>query len=260
MQEVSALYNSIISANPHWFECSLAIGESGRLMNERGFIITFADSSILIARGGGDDGYQENILKSIAIGNRVFSENTPSVGNAIAGEITVEMLMPISEIPRMAQLVPYVRVCNATSKSEWIQKGVFFTDTREIIDNANGSKILVLHGYDAMLKADVDYDYSRIRFPATDINVVRDIASALEISIDSRTITKMNKHYSLQLPAGYTMREILGYIAAMYCGNFIINDVGELRLVSLNELPEETRCLVVGTDDALIFGGDRILV
>ena len=56
------------------------------------------------------------------------------------------------------------------------------------------------------------------------------------------------------------MREILGYIAAMYAGNFIMSDDGKLRLVRLNEIGIETHYLVDTAGYVLTFGGDRILV
>lgn len=260
MQETSQLYNEIMGTNPHWFECALSIGENGRLMNERGYVITFAGTSILVGKSGGDSGYQEDVLMSMATKNRLFCDDLPSVGNAISGEIDVKMLNPVAEIPRMARLVPYVRVTDGRRRSEWIKKGVYYVDTRETTDDGAGNLMLTMHGYDSMLMADVEYDYSQLDFPATDIDIVRNIAERMGISIDSRTIAKMDKGYTLTLPAGYTARELLGYIASMYMGNFIMNDDGELRLVSLNELPTETRYLITNLAEPITFGGVRILV
>lgn len=258
MQQTSALYRSILASNNHWFESSLVIGETGRLMTEIGNVITFGGTSIMVARGGGDSGFQESQIISMSITSQVFAGSTPSIGNAIAGEIEVEMLNPVAEIPRMAQMIPYVRVTNGTQTSEWIKKGVFFIDTREVTGTNN--KTLTLHGYDAMLLADNDYDYTRLNFPVTDVALLQDIASIMEIAIDPRTLTKMNKGYSISLPAGYTMRELLGYLAGMYCGNMIINEQGALRLVSINEMPGETRYLITNAFEPITFGGDRILV
>ena len=66
--------------------------------------------------------------------------------------------------------------------------------------------------------------------------------------------------YMIQYPAGYSQREVLGYIAAAYAGCFIISDIGELKLIVLGGIPKESRVLVDGAGLAITFGGTRILV
>lgn len=146
------------------------------------------------------------------------------------------------------------------TKSEWIQQGVFYIDTRKITHNDDGLDVLDLHGYDAMLKADQDYASTNLDFPALDIDIVAEIATKMDVPVDARTYDIMTGGYTLPLPTNYSCREILGYIASMYAGTFIMNDVGELRLVSILELPPETRYLVDKYGYAITFGGDRILV
>ena len=80
------------------------------------------------------------------------------------------------------------------------------------------------------------------------------------VSVDPRTTAMITQGYTIPLPTGYTLREVLGYIAAMYVGCFIMSDAGELRLVSILELPPETNYLIDQLGDAITFGGDRILV
>ena len=41
MQNTSALYDDIVSNENHWFEVALAIGESGRLIDEFGNVLIF---------------------------------------------------------------------------------------------------------------------------------------------------------------------------------------------------------------------------
>lgn len=262
MQNTSELYRQILTGN-HGFEIALAIGEQGDLITERGEKILFGGIAIIVSRGGPDDGYREAELKSITIQNGMFPDTYPSVGNAVAGQIDVVMLKPIAEIPRMAQLVPFVRAVNTddpTEKSEWIQKGIFYVDTRETSADDTGAEILTLHGYDPMLKADVNYGNSGIEWPAIDLLVLSEIAAKMDITIDERTFDVMNKNYRVQYPAAYTCREVLAYMAAMYAGSFIITDTGELRLVTLGDIPRETRYLVDDLGYSITFGGDRILI
>ena len=241
MQTVSALYNTIIAQTNHWFETRVRINGVY---------------------------YGETQLMSVTATNRIFASEQPTVGGCLSGELEVKMLAPTVAIPRMAEVRPYVRVTDGTQTSEWISQGVFYIDTRETTHNDNGLDILKIHCYDAMLKAEADYPSTSTSFPKSDINVVKEIAKTMGLQssitatsgIDSRTLTLMNKNYQIGLPVGYSMREVLGNIAAMYAGNWIMNYEGKLRLITLTELPSETNYLVNNAYEAITFGGDRILV
>lgn len=238
MQQTSDLYKELL-AGPYSCETRLTIGESS---------------------SGADGGFDESVLFSIKTYSRMFSNDTPTVGSCVSGEIDVEMLQPVIDIPRKERLVPYVRLTDGTRHSEWIQKGVYFIDTRKTQKGSENWNRLILHGYDSMLRAEQDYPSSTLKWPATDIHVVREIAAFMGVSVDSRTDEIMTRGYAVQYPSGYSCREVLGYIAAMYAGCFIMSDLGELRLVQLNSIPPETRYLVDGSGNAITFGGVRILV
>lgn len=260
MQDVSATYREILSGSNYWYECSLVIGDSGRLITRQNELILFGGTAILVDRGGGDAGFQENIVISIQTVRNVFAGSTPTVGGCVSGEITVELLAPSVDIPRMAELIPYVRICNPQKHSEWIQKGCYFIDTRETRDDG-GNKVLTLHGYDAMLKTEADFPIGGVSaWPATDAEVIRAIANEIGVSVDERTWDIVTNDYMVQMPENYSMREVLGYIGAMYAGNWIMTDLGELQLIALNGLPGETNYLVDQVGYAIVFGGDRILV
>lgn len=232
MQNVSALYINIISTEPHWFETKLVIDNVGT--------------------------FDETQLFSISTNHAMFTQ-TVKIGLAVAGEIDIKMLYPSVSIPTMACLRPYVRACNETQQSEWIPQGVYYIDTRERTRDDSGLSFLTIHGYDAMLKAEQMYN-GRITGTSTDTQMVNEIAYQMGVSVDSRTYTIMNKSYSIPLPTGYTYREVLGYIASMYAGCFIMTDEGKLRLVVINELPPETNYLIDNVGNWITFGGDRILV
>ena len=232
MQSTSALYQTII-AGDHWFETRLVIDGVGT--------------------------YGETDLFAMYTTHEMF-HNSPTIGSAVAGEITVKMVYPQDvTIPTMAKLLPQVRACNATQQSEWISQGVYYIDTRERTVTEYGESVLELHGYDAMLKAEQMYN-GRITGDSTDIQMVNEIAYQMGVSVDSRTTALMTAAYTIPLPTGYSYREVLGYIASMYVGCFIITDEGKLRLVSITELPPETNYLIDEQGDAITFGGDRILV
>ena len=232
MQATSDLYRQILSSDNHWFETKVRINNVD---------------------------YGEDVLFSVSTETAMFT-NDPEVGRAIAGEIDVSLLSPDETIPPMAQIIPYVRICNATAQSEWIQRGVFYIDTRETTRNGNGLDILSIHGYDSMLFAEQLYPSTTHEWPMVDTAVVQEMADAMGVTVDPRTYDLMNAGYMIPLPGSYSIREVLGYIASMYVGSFIMTETGLLRLVSILELPNETNYLIDNAGDAITFGGDRILV
>lgn len=259
MQETSAVYRRILADDNHWFEVSVVIGEGGDLVTERGETILFGGTAIVVARSNPESGYTESQIFSIRTDTQMFG-SSPEIGNAVSQEIELKMLRPIGEIPLMAQIIPYVRACSEEETSEWIQQGIFYIDTREYSNNEDGLDVMTIHGYDAMLRAEQPYASTSLSWPATDINIVREIAGKIGVQVDPRTVALMTSEYTLPLPTSYSLREILCYIAAKYLGCFIISDIGELRLVSLLEMPAETNYLIDQIGDVITFGGDRIKV
>ena len=231
MQDVSELYSEIISGNGFHYECKIVIAES----------ITLTESSLITMR---------------TVRN-LFSGNAPTVGSCVSGEIDISFIDSGITIPRMAKLQPYVRAVNDTQQSEWIPKGIFYIDTRE--KDQNG--VTSIHGYDDMLKTEVGFPIGSIsEWPSTDELVVLAIAAQIGVNVDTRTWDIIDKDYAVQLPAEYTSREVLGFIAAMYAGCWIMNDLGKLQLITLNGLPEETNYLTDESGNLLAFGGTRILI
>lgn len=227
MQTVSALYQQIMS------------GEH------------YAERKINIA---GTD-YGEDTIVSLTTTGGLFADGTLSVGSAVSREINLSLWNVSTTIPKMAKLIPYYRLSNGTQTSEWIQKGVYYIDTRSV-----DSGLLTIHGYDDMLKAEqVWVPDQSLTFPMPMTQAVNVIAGLMGVQIDARTV--LNSAYTIDYPANdYTLRDVLRYIAAAHGGNWIMSDAGELWLVGLNTLPPETNYLCDEDGDWITFGGDRILV
>ena len=242
MQETSSVYNQILAGGEYRVETRLVAGSKEKPI-----------SSL-------DIFFSERELIKIKTKHGLFLNDALEVGSCVSGEIDVEMLYPSVEIPRQAKIVPQVRITNGTRVSEWLNKGVFFVDTRQKKNSSTGIQRLVIHGYDAMMKAEQDYPASKIQWPAKDIDVVREIADHIGVEIDRRTLEIITNGYAVQLPYEYTCREVLGYIAAMYGGCFVMNESGQLRLIVVSAIPVNTNYLVDENDNAITFGGVRILV
>lgn len=146
------------------------------------------------------------------------------------------------------------------AESEWIPQGVFFIDTRAVAANQDGLDVLTIHGFDAMLKTEQEYASNETVGDNYDTAYVRAIANAIGVEVDDRTWELMGTGYIVPFPLGYTMREILGFIAASYVGCFVITDEGKLRLVSMTDLPAETNLLIDSAGDVILVGGDSILI
>lgn len=262
MQNTSDLYNSIITSTNHWFEVSIVIGESGRLIDERANIILIGGVAILIDMGSVDGGYRESRIISLSTSHALFAEGRPEVGCAIAGEIDLQMIRPVADIPKKARIAVYCRVCDETRQSEWLPQGVYYVDTREYTKDDRGYDLVTIHGYDTLAGADIIYPEDSISdYPLLDTAMVGKIADFLGIAVDDRTYPLMNNGYMFPLPVGYTCREVLGMIGASYGGSFIISPAGELRLVRFGDIPQETNYLIDTHGNIIIFGeGVRLLV
>lgn len=265
MQDITEVtnYSEILSGGDYSVEWAIDIGEAGRLITHQGDYLTFGGDRILIATAGADNGFREDLLKSVSVTNAMFG-GTPVLGQCVSAEVDIEMLVPEMIIPRMAQIRVYNRIFNSELTSGWLNQGVFYIDTRSYDNTIDGIRTLKLHGFDAMLMTEQAYVWN-LETGATDIEVVNDIAEQLQFSVDPRTAAIMTKGYTIESEqvGQYSMREMLGYLAGAYAGSFIMTPTNELRLVQLTTVPPETNYLAVFEGPvtyALTFGGDRILV
>lgn len=259
MRQTSDLYRSLMSDPAHYFEVSVVIGDRGRLINESGLEILFGGYALVVQRNGAEGGYKSSSLISLSTSRAVFGDNEPSVGNCISGEINLKMLKPNAVLPRMAQIIPFVRVTNGVEHSEWLQKGLYYLDTREFSFDGR-AETLTLHGYDPLLMLEQLYPEVKHSFPCSDIDAVRDIAYLIGVPIDENTLDEMNYDYQIEEPGTYTCREVLSYIGALYGGNWIINDIGALQLVRFTALPEQTNYLIDHVGNAITFGEEEVRI
>lgn len=241
MNDVSARWKEIVATGDFETETTLVIGDK--------------DVS---------NGIPMNRLHHIKTVRRLFDGDTPSIGGCVAGEIEAKLFLPDGGIPRNGRLRVYVRVHpNGRPEyySEWLQKGEFWVDNRKLKRLNNGDTTITLAGYDAMLRAEAEFDWSVItKWPAKDIDVVKKIAKQMGVTIDPRTTEIITKGYTINLPDGYSCREILSGIAAMYAGNFVMSDLGKLLLVQLNNVIIDARVLHNEYGVPILFGGEPILV
>lgn len=197
--------------------------------------------------------YSMDKIYNAVLTRSVFTNNVPEVGCCCASTFDIEII-PDSRIPRMAPIIVQTRLKSADGvrSSEWIPTGTFFVDTRR---KERVGTTMRFTAYDSMLKADQPYlpNSSITNWPAAEALVVAEIASCMGVSVDSRTTLA---GYSVDYPQDYTMREVLGYIAAANGGNWIITPENKLLLVKLHG---ENSLLGANYNAAILFG-DTVVV
>lgn len=195
--------------------------------------------------------YGKDAEVSHSVESQLFEEF--GIGNACCS--TLKMALYADSVPRAATIKRYLRLVNGTQATEWIPKGVFFTN-RRFCDGDYWE----LEAYDAMRKADTIWEPDQsLTFPMTMPAAVNIFCQLMGVELDSRTV--LNSSYTIDYPANdYTIRNELCFIAAAHGGNWIITDAGKLLLIPLLSMPTETNYLITEAGSAITFGGVRILV
>lgn len=281
MQSVSALYRSIL-ANEHYFETRLIIDNvatfgEGDLFSISTNLMMFSSTPVIGKAVSGEIEVRMAmpnntipVMARLRPQVRVCGQASVSDAVTITGEkISSQYFTRSSEKITVAsgadatvsgEVLSFPVTSTVFSRSEWLPQGVFFIDTRETTQNSDGLPVLTIHGYDAMLKTEQIYTSNAAVGDDYDTAYVSAIASAIGVSVDDRTWQIMGTGTMIPFPVGYSMREILGYIAATYVGCFVMTDDGKLRLVSLPDIPVETNLLIDEIGDVITFGGDAILI
>ena len=216
MQTTSALYQSLLVLSDTYKEWRIAV--NGVVYGQ----------DVIVKEVGSTD-------KAPFISRPTFLDS-PSVGSCYAAQFTCTFLLPSTNIPRMATLVPSFRLRNGNQASEWITKGTFYVDTRSF-DKASQTTDLVC--YDDMLKTDGEggKTYAELtqfdEWPQSMAAVVQEICSIVGITLDPRTTINSGDSYMVNYPNDYTMREVLGFIAGAHGGNFVISPERKLYLVPI---------------------------
>ncbi len=175
------------------------------------------------------------------------------IGNAATAKLTLKLYA--DSVPRAATIRRYVRLKNGSQATEWLPKGVFFTNRRSEEDGQ-----WTVEAFDAMRKAERVWTPDQsLTFPMTAPNAVAEIARIMQVQVDPRT--QLDPSYTIDYPANdYTLRDELRFIAAAHAGNWVVTGEGELLLVPLLSAPPETFYLVTEYGEPITFGGVRILV
>lgn len=175
------------------------------------------------------------------------------IGNAAAA--TLNLVIEAPDVPRGAEIRRYVRLVLEEQTTEWLPKGVFYTNRR-----SESEGIWTVEAFDALRKAAVPYvlEGEQEQWPQPVTAVVASIIKRMGVELDERTV--LDESILVGHPGTRTMQTVLCHIAAAHAGNWIMTDAGKLRLVPLISAPPETSYLVDQNGDCITLGGVRILV
>lgn len=211
MQQTSSVWKEILSAGNWILETSVSIGGTEY----------DSTSAPVITRG-------------------TFPEGI-SVGNCIAAELSVSVLTD-DDIPRSSEVKVNMRLRDDETGllSEWLPAGTFYI-TKRRRDYSTG--LVELECFDAMLKAQQswfagDEEIIPDLWPKSMSEIVYTAASRMGIEVDEGTVINTGSGYTIPAPKGLTILEVLGYIAGVHGGNWVISPSGKLRLVPLAPPPD----------------------
>lgn len=182
-----------------------------------------ADFNLLYARYYSKylvDGKEYNqTLNEFKYSNIINPNNSISIGNTCSSSVTFSIYNP--EITLENKDITISEGVKGNSGIEYVQIGIF-TVTKE---ESNG-EYTKYTAYDKMYKAEKGY-FSELTYPSTDKAILEEICTKLGIQL-ATSIT--NTHTITDKPQGYTMREMIGYMAMLQGGNAAINSDGNLEI------------------------------
>lgn len=159
--------------------------------------------------------------------NRALTQAGLSIGNAVSATCRFSVRTD-ANIPDGAEVRIKMRFSNGTTNSEWLPAGTYYISHRRV-DPVAG--LMELECFDAMLKANSEYEPTG-SWPRAMTALVTEIAGLLGVSLDTRTQILTGENYMVPLPeSGTTINTILGWIAAVHGGNWVITPENKLRLV-----------------------------
>lgn len=158
-------------------------------------------------------------LNNFKFQNIINPNNEITIGNTCSSSVTFSIYMPQVSLENK-EIIIFEGVKVGT-EIKYIQLGIF-TVTKQTSDGEYTS----YEAYDRMYKADMPY-FSDMAFPSTDKAILNEICGKLGISLATNIATA---HTINDKPQGYTMREIIGYMAMLQGCNAVINADGNLEL------------------------------
>lgn len=184
--------------------------------------------------------YGNRVIVDFVIENSLALGDEFEIGSSILSKLTIT-LRTNEEIAPNAKVIPYLSLSlgniaweDATfawqdgawpwvgGSTGWLPLGEFYIDSRERVN-----EVWVYTCYDKLVFADVPY-ISSLTYPTTQKAVWDEICTRLGYSYDSGVV--INPAYQIQAgPAGYSMRQVMGYIASANSASVFVGKDGTVK-------------------------------
>ncbi|WFR63023.1 polymer-forming cytoskeletal protein [Paenibacillus amylolyticus] len=198
------------------------------------------DREFIVKAIVGSEEYDDTKIVDFSIENSLSLTDGFAIGTAIPSKLTIK-LRTNEVIPANARIMPYLslsmrgmtwlqaqypwedmHISWTGTGTDWLPLGEFFVDDRERVND-----VWTFTCYDKLVFADVAY-VSSLTYPTTQRAVFNEICNRLGWTYDSSVV--INAAYQIQAgPAGYTMRQVLQYIAAANSASLYIDKAGTVK-------------------------------
>lgn len=184
--------------------------------------------------------YGPDEVVDFSIEGRLSTGDEFTLGTANSARLTLQ-LRTVSEIPPNAKIIPYVAMSSAglawkdahipwnqanfswdgSGGTGWLPLGVFYVDNRK-----KQNKVWTFECYDGLVFADIAY-ISQLTYPTTMQAVWDEICDRAGFEYDDSV--QIDPSLTLNAgPAGYTCREVLGYIAGAHGASVVMSRDGKV--------------------------------
>lgn len=198
------------------------------------------DREFIVRASVGSEQYDDTKIVDFSIENSLSLTDGFQIGTAIPSKLTIK-LRTNEVIQANARIMPELslsmrgmtwlqaqypwqdmHISWTGTGTDWLPLGEFFVDSRERVND-----VWTLTCYDKLVFADVAY-VSSLTYPATQRAVFNEICTRLGWTYDSSVV--INSTYRIQAgPAGYSMRQVMGYIAAANSASIYIDKAGTVK-------------------------------
>ncbi len=166
--------------------------------------------------------YASNCITQFDITDSLVPSDDFTIGSVIASSLNISVRTS-DIISSNAIVFPYMRLNGPSGYTEWIFLGIFFVDSRSYQNN-----IWTFSCFDKLIITQQSYS-SALMFPAKMTDVLNEISTNLEITIDASVV--INPTYTIsQLPTSCTYRDVISGIASAH-GASVKLSIGNLKFV-----------------------------
>lgn len=174
--------------------------------------------------------FGDDKIIDFTIDNAITDGEDFGIGNVIVAKLTLGLLTDTS-IETNATIKIYMQLTGKDGPTEWVQLGRYRIDSRK-----TQGKIWRFNCFDELIKGEQPYT-SNLNYPTTSKQIFLELLFKLDYDFDEEELDELPEFlitYKLE-DYLYSCREILGYLAQIYSGNFVMDNEGKLKLIGVTD-------------------------